>query len=116
MWGWNAKLIDPIGQSLEGIAPYVDFISPMLYPSHYVEDYYKDDPYRVVSEALASGNERVKARFRPFLQAFDLDLPEGMSLEDYIRAQIRAAEDGGADGYLFWNPSCDYTALYRALD
>ncbi len=116
MWGWNAKLIDPIGQSLEGIAPYVDFISPMLYPSHYMEDYYKDDPYRVVSEALASGNERVKARFRPFLQAFDLDLPEGMSLEDYIRAQIRAAEDGGADGYLFWNPSCDYTALYRALD
>jgi len=116
LWGWNEKLIDPIGQSLEKIAPYVDFISPMLYPSHYVEDYYKADPYRVVTEALASGRGRVQARFRPFLQAFDREIPPGMSLEDYIRAEIKGAEESGADGYLFWNPSCDYAALYAALD
>jgi len=41
LWGWNEKLIDPIGQSLEDVAEYVDFISPMLYPSHYAEDHYK---------------------------------------------------------------------------
>lgn len=116
LWGWNAKSIDPIGQSLEGIGGYVDFISPMVYPSHYVEDYYKDDPYRVVTEGLAAGRARVRTPLRPFLQAFDLAVPGGMTLEDYIRAQIRAAEDAGADGYLFWNPSCDYGALYRALD
>jgi len=107
LWGWNEKLIDPIGQSLEGISDYVDFISPMLYPSHYVEDYYKADPYRVVTEGLASGMARVETPCRPFLQAFALSIPDGMTLEDYIRAEIEAAQDAGADGYLFWNPSCE---------
>ena len=115
MWNWNKKRIDPIGQSLEDIAARVDFVSPMLYPSHYNDPMYKDDPYRVVKEALAAGTARVSTPLRPFLQAFDRDIPPGMSLEDYIRAQIRAAQESGADGYLFWNPSCNYTALYRAL-
>ena len=115
MWNWNRKKIDPIGQSLEEIAARVDFVSPMLYPSHYNEEYYKDDPYRVVKEALAAGMARVSTPIRPFLQAFGRDVPAGMSLEEYIRAQIRAARESGTDGYLFWNPSCDYTALYRAL-
>lgn len=115
LWDWNKKLIDPIGQSLEGISPLVNFISPMLYPSHYNEQRYKDNPYTVVSEALTTGEERVSTPFRPFLQAFDRDIPAGMTMEDYIRAQIRAAKDNGADGYLFWNPACDYAPLYRAL-
>ncbi len=115
MWNWNKKKIDPIGQSLEEIAARVDFVSPMLYPSHYHEEYYKDNPYRVVKEAMTAGKARVTTPLRPFLQAFDRDVPPGMSLVDYIRAQIQAARESGADGYLFWNPSCDYTALYRAL-
>ena len=116
LWNWNKKGIDPIGQSLEGIAPLVDFISPMLYPSHYSEQRYKDDPYGVVKEALTTGEERVTTPFRPFLQAFDRYIPAGMSMEDYIRNQVKAAKELGADGYLFWNPSCDYAALYRALE
>jgi len=35
MWPWNSRQIDPIGQSLDDMAPYLDFISPMVYPSHY---------------------------------------------------------------------------------
>lgn len=116
LWNWNMKGIDPIGQSLEGISKHVDFISPMLYPSHYSEQRYKDDPYGVVKEALTLGEERVATPFRPFLQAFDRYIPTGMTMEDYIRDQIRAAREQGADGYLFWNPSCDYAALYRALE
>ena len=116
LWDWNKKGIDPIGQSLEGIAPHVDFISPMLYPSHYSEQRYKDDPYGVVKEALTLGEERVNTPFRPFLQAFDRYIPAGMTLEDYIRDQVEAAKELGADGYLFWNPSCDYEALYKALE
>lgn len=116
LWDWNKKRIDPIGQSLEDMTTYVDLISPMLYPSHYNESYYQQDPYRVVQEALSCGKARVTTPYRPFLQAFDRAVPAGMRLEDYIRAQIRAAQDAGADGYLFWDPSCDYTALYKALD
>jgi hypothetical protein len=115
LWDWNMKRIDPIGQSLEEIAATVDLLSPMLYPSHYHETYYRDDPYRVVSEALSCGQARVDTPFRPFLQVFDRDIPPGMSQEAYILAQIHAAQAAGADGYLFWNPASDYTALYSAL-
>jgi hypothetical protein len=116
LWDWNRKRIDPIGQSLEDMATSVDLFSPMLYPSHYREAYYKDDPHRVVSEALSSGKARVDTPFRPFLQVFNRDIPVGMSLEDYISAQVCAACATGADGYLFWHPACDYTALYNVLD
>ena len=115
MWAWNAQQIDPIGQSLETLAPHVDLVSPMLYPSHYNEAVYYNDPYHTVAAALASGMERVDTPFRPFLQAFDLKIPAAMSLSAYIQAQIQAAEDLGADGYLFWHPACEYDALYNAF-
>ena len=116
MWPWNSRKIDPIGQSLEDMAPYLEFISPMVYPSHYFEQVYRDDPYRTVKDALISGDARITANFRPFLQAFDRHLPDGMSLETYISEQIRAAQDHGADGYLFWHPACEYEPLFRVLE
>lgn len=115
MWPWNARRIDPIGQHLEGMAEQVDLFSPMLYPSHYVEQSLKDDPYGTVKRALEHGMTRVDVPMRPYLQAFDLDIPLGMTLPEYIIAQIRAAEEMGADGYLFWNPRADYSALWQAL-
>jgi len=115
MWPWNSRKIDPIGQSLEDMAPFLDFISPMVYPSHYFEQLYRDDPYRTVKDALVAGDARIEANFRPFLQAFDRDLPDGVSLETYINEQIRAAQDHGADGYLFWHPACEYEPLFRVL-
>jgi len=115
LWPWNLKRIDPIGQSLEGMSPHLDVISPMLYPSHYSEQRYKDDPYLTIHDALTAGNERVDASFRPYLQAFDRYIPSGMSLETYIAEQIEAADDCGADGYLFWHPACEYEPLYNVL-
>jgi hypothetical protein len=116
MWPWNSRRIDPIGQSLDDVAPYLDFISPMVYPSHYIEQVYRDNPYRTVQDALVSGNTRVEASFRPFLQAFDRHVPDNMSLETYINEQVRAAQDHGADGYLFWHPACEYEPLFRVLE
>ncbi|MGB9757854.1 MAG: putative glycoside hydrolase [Candidatus Bipolaricaulaceae bacterium] len=115
MWPWNAQKIDPIGQNLEGIARHVQVISPMLYPSHFVEEELKADPYGTVFRTLSHGKARVKVPLRPFLQAFSMAIPSGMSLPEYILAQIRAAEAAGADGHLFWNPRGDYSALWQAL-
>ncbi len=112
---WNARRIDPIGQHLEGIAQWVDAVSPMVYPSHYVEQAFKDDPYRTVLQATRDAVGRASITVRPYLQAFDMAIPHGMTLPAYIAAQIRAVEDAGADGYLFWNPRSDYTALWQAL-
>lgn len=115
LWPWNREKKDPIGQCLEEMAAFVDVISPMLYPSHYVEPELKADPYRTVRLALEHGMARVGVPFRPYLQAFDLHIPSGMSLPEYILAQVRAAEEMGVDGYLFWNPRSDYAPLWEAL-
>jgi hypothetical protein len=82
----------------------VDVVSPMLYPSHFVEPELKADPYGTVLRAMAHGKARVRAPLRPYLQAFSMAIPSGRSLPEHILAQIKAAEESGADGYLFWNP------------
>jgi len=115
LWKWNERKIDPIGQSLEEMTPYLDYISPMVYPSHYVEKTYQEDPYRVVQDAMTSGAARTETPIRPFLQAFDRLVPESMTLETYLREQIRAAEEHGAEGYLFWHPACEYDTLFHVL-
>jgi hypothetical protein len=115
MWDWNTRRTDPIGQSLEDMTAHLDYVSPMLYPSHYTEQKYKDGPYLVVKDALATGKKRTGTPIRPFLQAFDMAIPAGMTIDAYIAAEIRAAKECGADGYLFWEPSNDYRALYRVL-
>lgn len=114
LWDWNRKKIDPIGQSLEDISLYVDLISPMVYPSHYENDRFRNHPYETVKLGLENGLRR-NLEMRPFLQAFALRIPKGMNLPQYIREQIRAVKELGIDGYLFWNPGSDYTALWEAL-
>jgi hypothetical protein len=113
LWEWNKKKIDPIGQQLEELAPYVDWISPMIYPSHY-EEGLREKPYETVKRALQTGLQR-GLQMRPFLQAFKMAIPAGMSYHDYIRAELRAAEELGFKSYLFWNPRSDYADLFAAL-
>mgnify|MGYP005687272199 FL=1 len=82
-----------IGQYLETIVNTVDFISPMIYPSHYSKgsfgySYPNNYPYEVVTAALNDGLSRgvQEKNLRPFLQGF------WHSSED-VRLNIQAAED-----------------------
>jgi hypothetical protein len=103
-----------IGQKLEKIAEAVDYISPMVYPSHYPKGSfgYKEPnqyPYEIVNKALQDGNKRLKgstAKLRPWLQDFDLGFPPYRS--EQLAAQIKALEDNGVYDFLFWNPSNKY--------
>jgi hypothetical protein len=105
-----------IGQMIENVAPYVDYLSPMLYPStftpgllHWEADKRPSQyPYEVVYESLIGTQGRTDKPLRPWLQHYadyKYHLPFG--LEEY-RAQKRAAYDAGADGWLFWNASGIY--------
>ncbi|MEK7071972.1 MAG: putative glycoside hydrolase, partial [Patescibacteria group bacterium] len=107
-----------IGQRLADAAPYFNFISPMVYPSHYPSGFLSfinpaDHPYEVVSKALMEGNlilETVTtsiASTRPWLQDFDLGADYNASM---IRAQIKAADENQASGWLLWNARNVYTA------
>lgn len=53
-----------IGQVIERAVPYFDFIAPMVYPSHYPNNYLglgdpNDHPYEIVNHAMASGVRRL---------------------------------------------------------
>ena len=103
----NAKNDNGIGQYLETIVESVDFISPMVYPSHYSRgsfgyDYPNSHPYEVVTAALNRGLSRGinEEQLRPFLQGF------WHSSED-VALNIKAAEDKGLD-WIIWNNSSVY--------
>ena len=105
-----------IGQNVGRIAEVVDYVCPMVYPSHFpngsiaVAGHPNVFPYETIAISLGSGEEKVaglRGKLRPWLQDFSLP---GMS--DYgpaqVRAQIDAAEANGAAGWMVWNAASVY--------
>jgi hypothetical protein len=109
---WNTNDTD-IGQKIAPILDAVDVVSPMLYPSGYqfgIPNYRNpvQHPYEIVNLSLKKAQERTGVsplRFRPWLQAFrDYAFKGGDFGVERMRIQIKAAEDFGASGWMFWNP------------
>jgi hypothetical protein len=112
-----------IGQTLEELARHVDYISPMVYPSHYYSGSYglahpNAAPYETVHRGLSDAVERLekmegfKAEIRPWLQDFSMGLPSYGDRE--VRAQINATYDVGLSQWILWNPANNYTV--KALE
>lgn len=112
--------VHKIGQRIERLAKFCDVISPMLYPSHFNDNFDGiknpgDNPYYFVFE----GTKKFKTRagstiIRPWLQAFRWRV-SGYN-EKYIIDQIRASDDAGGYGYLFWNAANNYDTVFSALN
>lgn len=109
---WNTDDTD-IGQDINKLVNAVDVVSPMLYPSGFqfgIPNYRNpvEHPYEIVNLTLQNAQKRTGAsplRFRPWLQAFrDYAFGGGDFKEERMRTQIKASNDFGASGYLFWNP------------
>ncbi len=111
-----------VGQNYASLAEQTDFLSPMVYPSHYYDGSYDiahpdEKPSETIPSAMADSNmvlgevdEEKRAGVRPWLQAFTASY-----LAHYIkyggeeiRAQIRATYEAGYDEWLLWNPACKY--------
>ncbi len=123
IFGYTAFVDDEqgIGQNFAEIVPLVDYVCMMIYPSHFSEGniqsapgHPNDYPYETILESLQIAEAKVPGsalKFRPWLQDFSMPL-EGY--RDYgaaeVRAQIDAAEDFGASGWMLWNPSNEYQA------
>ena len=108
-----------IGQKLEALAPLVDYISPMLYPSGFrfgIPGYRLPVAHssEIVRLSLDKARQRTgltPLRFRPWLQAFrDYAFDHRVFGAMEIRDQIQAAEDFGSDGWMLWNPHNRYSA------
>ena len=112
-----------LGQDYTQLGETVDFISPMIYPSHYVNGYFNLDvpdahPYETVLAALEASQERLsivdeelRADVRPWLQAFTATWVKGHIPYggDEIRAQIQATYDAGYTEWILWNAQNNYT-------
>lgn len=107
-----------IGQKMELIAPHVDYICPMIYPSHFADGAYgyakpAEHPYDIIHKALLDGKAKLTAagistdKLRPWLQDFNLG---AIYTADMVQAQIDAAHDEGIDARLTWDAGNRYTA------
>jgi hypothetical protein len=114
---WNLNDTS-IGQTLESVAPHLDYLSPMLYPSgfQYGIPGYRiptTHPYEIVYLTLKKAQERTglsPSRFRPWLQAFrDYAFDRRFFEEREIRDQINGVERFGSHGWLLWNPQNTYS-------
>jgi len=104
-----------MGQKFEKIIAEVDYVCPMVYPSHYGPYNYgfpnpNAFPYEVVKNALLDGLKKAKGSkviIRPWLQDFNLGAPVYGSAE--VRAQIKATYDTGLEEWMLWNAGNRYT-------
>ena len=106
-----------IGQILENTFPYFDYVSPMVYPSHYTKNFIglgdpNKHPYEVIFYSMQRGVERAVMastspdKLRPWIQDFDYGGNYG---EEEVRAQINAVNDVGLSSWMLWDPSNRYT-------
>lgn len=107
-----------IGQLMEKAFAAFDYISPMVYPSHYPPNYLGFEnpaahPYEVVHTSMKGGIKRLKAykeknpgnktEFRPWLQDFNMGADYTPAM---VEAQIKATQDALGEnyrGFMLWN-------------
>ena len=104
-----------IGQHLESLTPHLDYIKPMIYPSHFYPgsmgfDEPNDHPYEVILWSLQNAAERIPDdvdKLRPWLQDFSFG-PGKEYGPDEVREQIDASDDFGATGWMLWSAASTY--------
>ncbi|HEX7103550.1 MAG TPA: putative glycoside hydrolase [Nitrolancea sp.] len=104
-----------IGQNLETMVKYLDYICPMIYPSHFADgsmgfDIPNSHPYEVILWSLQNGEARIPdqtAKFRPWLQ--DFSLGEGIAYGPHeVKRQVDATRDAGLSSWMLWNAANVY--------
>jgi len=114
VFGIAASRPQEIAQDIPRLSQHTDFISPMLYPSHWGKgEYGIADPNRspgpITTKALDNFQAKMKgtpAALVPWFQDFSLGVSYG---ETEVRAQIDAAAELGVRDFLLWDAQCTYT-------
>jgi len=119
VFGVAATRPHEVAQDIPSMARELDYVAPMLYPSHWGPGEYgvadpNGSPYEIVVRSLKDFQTQVRgtgARVVPWLQDFSLGVDYGPA---EVRAQIQGARDAGISEWLLWDPLVTYTA--DALD
>lgn len=118
-----------VGQVYTDMAKHLDYICPMIYPSHYGPgnfgiEYPDLEPYQTVLEALKKsrtvleqaaeedGHVSNQAIVRPWLQDFTASyLGEGKYIQygyEEVMQQVQAVKDAGYDEWMLWSAANRY--------
>jgi hypothetical protein len=119
VFGIAATHPDQIAQPIPRMAETVDYVAPMVYPSHWGPNEYgvvhpNASPYDIVFRSLSEFQRQVEgtdATVVGWLQDFSLGIDYGPA---EVRAQIQAAADAGVLDFLLWDAAATYTSA--ALD
>jgi len=114
VFGLSAARDMGIGQIPRRMAPYLDTVYAMTYPSLFGNgELGLQDPSRSPGATVARALRKFELALRgrhalvvPWVQDFSFTVPYGI---DEVRAQIDAARLSGAKGYMLWNADCVYT-------
>lgn len=110
-----------LGQYWEAVSNAVDYICPMMYPSHYANGTYGLSvpdayPYETVlhsakDSAARNRNIETPAAIRPWIQDFTAPWVLGhiKYSDKQVEDQIRALEENGIKEYLLWNAGNKYS-------
>ncbi|TCJ99365.1 putative glycoside hydrolase [Nocardia alba] len=113
VYGIASTRPDEIAQDIPLISRSVDFVAPMIYPSHWGPGEYgvanpNAQPYDIVFRSLQdfrAATAGTSAKVAPWLQDFSLGVTYG---DAELRAQIDAARDAGVDSFFLWNAATRY--------
>lgn len=112
-----------IGQNIKLFSQSVDAICPMVYPSHYspFPEHYRT-PYATVYDSLTSIKEqfddKMPVKLYAYIELSNYHYPS-MSHDKkiaYIKAQLKAVHEAGADGWYAWSPHNRYDNLFNILE
>ncbi len=102
-----------VGQSYVEMSRYLDYICPMVYPSHYSKNYAglenaHKSPYQLLMIEMKASVKKLKeldgvhcAEVRPWLQGFSYTAEE-------VRAQMQALYENGYQNWMLWNSAGNY--------
>ncbi|MDR1695542.1 MAG: putative glycoside hydrolase [Endomicrobium sp.] len=115
VFGYTTTATDDmgIGQRIIEMTEWVDYVSPMVYPSHYSKNQYgipdpNKAPYEIVYKSMEGALKRIPLeKLRPWLQDFTYAGVKYGKKE--IRAQIQACYDNGVGDWMLWNSRSVYT-------
>jgi hypothetical protein len=118
LYGVSADRPWEVSQNVEEMAEHLDYVAPMIYPSHWGPGEYGVanplmQPYDMVAATLEvwlEATEGKRARVAPWLE--DSNWPIRLGYPDrasYVEEQIRATYDAGIDEWLLWDSAVRYT-------
>ena len=108
-------------QHLYEMGKRVDIVYPMLYPSHFADNFLKHDQkekrtYDIVYRSARRGDSLLRftdTRLVAYIQGFTWK--QSTLGRNYIAVQMQAAEDADTDGWIVWNAKGEYSETFHSL-